>query len=476
MDDRADKTQQTKTALLGEAPEAPGATPCLVVIHTRETALLGKRFALDRGPVTVGRGADNHIVLDGESVSRRHATFEWTDASWLVSDLGSHNGTYCNDERVAGKKALRDGDRVKIGPTVFKFFAGARVIQGASLPQADEEGMLVLSEAMRAVCDSARRAAEQGRISVLFLGETGVGKDEMARAVHRWSRRAQKPFVALHCAAMPEALLESQLFGHERGAFTGASHDRPGFFEVADGGTIFLDEVGELPASIQVKLLRVLEDRKVLRIGGRTARSVDVRFISATNRDLEADAAKGTFRLDLFYRLNGISLTIPPLRQRTEEIEPLARFFLAEERRRGGGEGAPILSDEALAALLRYGWPGNVRELRHVMERALVLCSGDTVLPAHLPERITSPAPEAEAGEGPKLAPSSSERQRILDALEQCGSNQTEAAKLLGISRRTLLYRLDEYNIQRPRKKGGRSWDETPPSSSPGSFRGPRTT
>src|SRR5262249_39141327 len=153
--------------------------------------------------------------------------------------------------------------------------------------------------------------------------------------------------VALHCAAMPEALLESQLFGHERGAFTGASQERAGLFEMADGGTIFLDEVGELPPPIQVKLLRVLEDRKVLRIGGRTARGVAVRFTSAPNRDLEADAAKAAFRLDLFYRLNGISLTLPPLRRRTEEIEPLARLFLAEERRRAGVEGATTFSEEA---------------------------------------------------------------------------------------------------------------------------------
>jgi transcriptional regulator with PAS, ATPase and Fis domain len=270
---------------------------------------------------------------------------------------------------------------------------------------------------------------------------------------------------------MPEALLESQLFGHERGSFTGANQDRPGLFEVADGGTIFLDEIGELPPSIQVKLLRVLEDRRVMRIGGRTAHNVDVRFISATNRDLETDAAKGAFRLDLFYRLNGISLTIPPLRKRVAEIEPLARLFLAEDRRRGDVQSVPSLSEDVLAALVRYQWPGNVRELRHVIERALVLCSGDTVLLEHLPDQVTSTASEraaagSERGTGPtrerEEVADSSERRRIIDALTQCGSNQTEAAKLLGISRRTLLHRLDEYGIQRPRKRA------TSPESSRG--------
>jgi transcriptional regulator with PAS, ATPase and Fis domain len=242
----------------------------------------------------------------------------------------------------------------------------------------------------------------------------------------------------LHCAAISEPLLECELFGHERGAFTGALQPKPGLLETAEGGTVLLDEIGELPALIQVKLLRILEERSIRRVGGLQPRAIDVRFIAATNRDLEDAMARGAFRRDLYHRLDGISLRVPPLRERGDEIADMARGFIAP---RPDGR-VPALSDEALAAIVRHGWPGNVRELRNVIERATILCDGELIRPEHL--RLGEPAAPP-AGDD--------ERARIVAALERSGGNQSRAAKLLGISRGTLLSRLDLYGIARPIKR-----------------------
>jgi len=326
------------------------------------------------------------------------------------------------------------------------------------------DGVVVLAPNMRALYDQVARAAASS-INVLVLGETGVGKEVLARAVHNLSARKAGPFIALNCAALTESLLQSELFGHEKGAFTGALQARAGLLETAAGGTVFLDEIGELPLSIQTKLLRALENRKVLRVGARAEREIDVRFVAATNRDIEAEAEAGTFREDLFYRLNGISFTIPPLRERRAEIASLGRMFLARYNAELGRETALGLSDEVAQLLENYSWPGNVRELRNAIERAAVLCSGDELLPEHLPTRIvsghaarSSAPPGQETTREDILARARNElqgieRQRILEALEQAGGNQTRAAEALGISRRTLVYRLSELGVPRPRKR-----------------------
>jgi DNA-binding NtrC family response regulator len=324
-------------------------------------------------------------------------------------------------------------------------------------------------------------------ISVLILGETGVGKEVLAESVHRQSLRADKAFLRLNCAALSEALLESELFGHERGAFTGAVAQKRGLLETADGGTVFLDEIGELPLSAQVKLLRVIEERMVTRVGGLASRALDVRFIAATNRDLEVEVARGTFRQDLFYRLNGVTIVVPPLRERKGEIERLARTFLVAAAR--GRPRPPRLSAEALQMLLAYSWPGNVRELRNVIERAVLLSPDGEIAPKHLPtEKINAPVmarvsprvslpplpgmPQAPvppfdhgtdawpvvretsppSGTGLRAELAAIERERILDALERSAWNQTKAARLLGMPRGQLMARLDQYGIARPRK------------------------
>jgi len=249
----------------------------------------------------------------------------------------------------------------------------------------DGERVIIADDRMTALHELVTRVAAAD-ISVLLQGETGVGKEVIAERIHAGSTRAQKPFLKLNCAALTETLLESELFGHEKGAFTGATASKPGLLEVAEGGVIFLDEVGELHASTQAKLLRVLDERKLLRVGGLVPRPIDVRIVSATNRDLEAEVARNAFRLDLLYRLNAMAIIIPPLRERVNEIKPLAVTFLRALAAKHNRE-PPRLTDDALALLRSYAWPGNVRELRNVIERAMVLSTGDTIGVADLPTR-----------------------------------------------------------------------------------------
>jgi transcriptional regulator with PAS, ATPase and Fis domain len=302
-------------------------------------------------------------------------------------------------------------------------------------------------------------AIARGSINVLIVGETGSGKEILAEAIHRQSPRHDRPFVRLNCAALPEALVESELFGYERGAFTGADRTTPGLLETADGGTLFLDEIGEMPPTIQAKLLRVIEDGYALPVGGRRARRVSVRFVCATNRD--PGTGDSGLRPDLFYRVGGALLRVPPLRERRCEIEPLARLFLARSARELGLR-PPLVSDEAVDLLLGHSWPGNVRELRNVIECAMLLCGDeDRITAEHLLPRLTPARVEElpreqllrvvggspERGEGL----SHHERRRIVEALDVCAGNQTRAAGLLGVSRATLMRRISAHGIRRPR-------------------------
>jgi DNA-binding NtrC family response regulator len=284
------------------------------------------------------------------------------------------------------------------------------------------------------------------RASVLVSGESGTGKELIAEAIHLASPRARAPFVRLHCAALSESLLESELFGHERGAFTGAVGRREGRFKQADGGTLFLDEIGEISTAVQVKLLRFLQEKTFERVGGNETLRVDVRVIAATNRDLLAEIKKGTFREDLFYRLNVVTVELPPLRERRGDIAALASFFL---RRYAAENGKTIetLADDALAALLEYRWPGNVRELENVIERAVVLCDGTKIEVRHLPPSVVP----AEQRDGVPPVPGSTiaelERYAILKTLEACGGSTSKAATVLGVSPRKIQYKLHEYAI-----------------------------
>jgi DNA-binding NtrC family response regulator len=319
----------------------------------------------------------------------------------------------------------------------------------------------------RAVLDLVAQVGPS-KASVLITGESGTGKELIAEAIHAASPRAKLPFVRLHCAALAESLLESELFGHERGAFTGAVARREGRFKQADGGTLFLDEIGEVPQGTQVKLLRFLQERTFERVGGNETLKVDVRVIAATNKDLAAEIKKGQFREDLFYRLNVVSLELPPLRERRGDIAPLASFFLARYAAENGKQIAG-LSDEALARLQDHAWPGNVRELENVIERAVVLCESGLVEPRHLPSSVV---PQEER-EGPPPIPGSSiadlEKYAILKTLEACGGSTSKAAMILGVSTRKIQYKLHEYGAP----SGDPEAAPTTPSH-PGETPGPR--
>ncbi len=287
-------------------------------------------------------------------------------------------------------------------------------------------------------------ALARSRATVLVTGESGTGKELVARALHAHSPRADHPFVQINCAALPEGLLESELFGHEKGAFTGAIMRHPGKFELADGGTILLDEIGDIGPSLQPKLLRVLQEREFYRVGGKTPLRVDVRVVATTNVDLEAAVEAGRFRRDLFYRLNVVPLAVPPLRERREDILPLARHFI---RRVARENGLPVegLTAEALARLEAHEWPGNIRELSNVLERAVVLCRERTVTPEDL--QMIDPLAEARQGDLLPADLSSAERHLILDALKAEHFNRTRAAARLGISIRTLRNKLKMYGV-----------------------------
>ncbi len=291
------------------------------------------------------------------------------------------------------------------------------------------------------------------KTTVLILGESGTGKELIARAVHYNSRRRNAPFVAVNCGAIPETLLESELFGHVRGAFTDASSDKVGLFEQADGGTLFLDEIGDMPLSLQVKLLRVLQDEEIRRVGSVVPKRVDVRVISATAKGLAGEVAAGRFREDLFFRLNVFSLVLPPLRERLEDIPLLVAHFLDKhmEKQKKSGVGC---SPGVLKAFMNYGWPGNVRELENSIERGLVLCEGNVLdvecLPDHFREKGAGGARVVIPGEtlSIKKAEELLERDFIRRALEKTGGNRTHAARLLEISHRALLYKLKEYEME----------------------------
>ena len=401
--------------------------------------------------IVIGRGAECDVILDHLCVSRRHARVRVAPAgdACLVEDLGSRNGTRVGEALVPREpRILRAGDAIGVGP--FTLVAVCEAEAGpppASLVVEDPRG----TEPTAVLASVARSAA-----SVLIRGESGAGKQVLAGTLHRLSGRPGA-LVSINCAAIGGELLESELFGHERGAFTGAVAAKRGLLEIAGSGTVLLDEIGDMPAAMQAKLLRAVESREVLRVGATHPTPIQARFVSATHRDLLADVEAGRFRLDLYYRLAGVTLELPPLRERPARIVRLAHELLAAAAARDG-RPVPAMSAAAIARLQGHDWPGNVRELRNVLDRALIL-AGDAIGAEHVMldvPRARTAGPEARRAEDRARsaigAAEADERRRILDALEGCSGNQTRAAKLLGISRSTLATKLAIHRLPRPRK------------------------
>ena len=440
----------------------------------------GETFVVDAPATTIGRDASSQLNIPDHLMSRRHCALEDAGGCFTLRDLGSSNGTYVNGIPVR-ERVLAHGDRIRAGDTVLLFLEqpGPDRESASSVDRAapiiddltqrirrdgaddsaaeslDSQGAIVAevlagrvtlqahdmvgdSAPMRAVYERIRKMAPSD-CTVLICGETGTGKELAARAIHQNSPRARRPFIVVNCAALTESLLESELFGHERGAFTGAVALKKGKFEVADGGTIFLDEIAELAPALQAKFLRVLQHHEFDRVGGSRTIKVDVRVIAATNQDLQTGVASGRFRQDLWYRLNVVSVTMPPLRERRGDIAMLAPHFAARYSR---GRRVEI-SREALDALRAYDWPGNVRELENAIERAVVLGGSDRIVADDLPEAVleSSVALPDGAAAAYHRAVIETKRRLILDAIERSGGNYTAAARLLGINP-TYLHRL----------------------------------
>jgi two-component system, NtrC family, response regulator AtoC len=433
-------------------------------------------------PVVVGRHAPADLVVPDRSLSRAHARLTLGGQGQIkVEDLGSTNGTWLQGVRVTSAD-VSPGAELLFGDTHASIHVLAPVRPGVADspgPRAEPSGdgaPIAVAPAMKLLLETAARLAESS-IPVILHGETGTGKEVIASYLHERGPRRGAPLVSINCAAIPPSLLESVLFGHERGAFTGALQQRKGIFEEADGGTLFLDEIAELPLPAQAALLRVLETKRVARVGGVKESTVDVRIVAATHRDLQERIEAGAFRADLYYRLCTMVLEIPPLRERREEIELLALRFLA----RSGQDRVRRISAAALEKLCAYSWPGNVRELRNVVERAVVVARGPLIEPEDLPERIhqarlisaTPAAPAVEPADGPMTVrrPSTTslpadpsppsgqdlrsqlqsiEARRLTEALEATGWNQAEAARRLGLPARTLSNKIRALGLKRP--------------------------
>jgi transcriptional regulator with PAS, ATPase and Fis domain len=430
------------TAGLGGRAAERGA----VVALRNDATGVDRLLPADR-PTTIGKDPAADLVVDDPHVSRRHCVLEWRRQALYVRDLGSRNGTFVDDRRV---------DCAELTPGAVLGLGATRLVaRGASRPASSTAytRLIGLDPSFRQAVDLARRAATTD-CSVLILGETGTGKELIAQCIHEASRRARMPFVAVNCGAIPRELIGSELFGHERGAFTGAHGERDGVFVQADRGTLFLDELGELPLALQPHLLRALETRQVRRLGAAVDRTVDVRVLAATNRLHELGTERGSVRVDLYHRLATLLVMLPPLRNRVTDLDPLCDAFLEEL---AGEHGKHELSDAARAAVREHRWPGNVRELRQALTRAVTV-AGRVIEPEHLfpplpgrPVSIAASPPLVPAlpplPPGLELAPYEAlVRETLHRALLKHGSIRAAAAAL-GIAKSTFADKARRYGL-----------------------------
>ena len=458
----------TKVAFLERGP----------TLHLRQCTIgaidRDEEWTFEKDEIRIGSMDDNDVVISDETVSRYHCKVVQEDSGYVLIDLRSTNGTFINKVRIR-EGFLKPGCTIGVGQSQLRFHA--REEEVSIVPsRADRLGGLIGGNSkMREMYSILERIAPTNT-TIVIEGETGTGKEVVAQTIHNLSPRAAKELVVFDCGAVPPNLIESELFGHEKGSFTGAVMTRQGLFELADGGTLFLDELGELPLDLQPKLLRVLEQREVRRVGGSKAGKVDVRIIAATNRNLEDEVRLGRFRQDLFYRLSVVRLRLPSLRDRPDDVGPLITHFLETAPYNQGPDGTAKVrgfSREALAALAAYAWPGNVRELVNVVERAVSFADSDTVGLEDLPETVrevrrSAPTRHVTAEPRPPAAPrpteemidgvtfkdakerwvSSFERDYIVSLLRRHGGNISHAARDADIDRKYFRKLMKKYEIE----------------------------
>ena len=422
----------------------------------------GRELVTEKERIRIGSHPTSDLLLKDRTVSRHHAEVQYTERGYLLVDLESTNGTLLDGKRVE-RAYLAPGSSLKIGSTVITFNA----VDEEIAVEADRAGELLemvgKSMRMRQIFGLIRKIAPMD-VTVMITGETGTGKELAARAVHELSARRDGPFVVLDCGAIPPNLIESELFGHEKGAFTGADRARPGAFERANGGTIFLDELGELRLDLQPRLLRVLEQREVRRVGADDVRDIDVRVVAATNRDLQKEIQAGNFREDLFFRLSVIHIGLPPLRQRRDDIPAIIRRILRDPEITAR-HGQRSFTEPAMSRLITYDWPGNIRELVNLVHMVLTLAERDEIGLADLPERLRErptpgvPAPGGPDDESGEFNPSRSfkeakeslieafERDYVVGLLRHCDGNISEAARQSGLHRKSIERLVKKYEL-----------------------------
>lgn len=420
----------------------------------------GKKIDLGRKRLQIGKKEDNDFVLADNTVSRHHLEIEQSGDGFLLKDLGSTNGTSINDLRV--KEAyLSPGDVIFLGNTKIEFLAFDEKIQIEPSTRTHLGEMVGKSKKMRQIFGICEKIAPT-LATVIIEGETGTGKELVARAIHQYSNRKEKPFVVFDCSAVAPNLIESELFGHEKGSFTGAIRERKGAFEAANGGTVFLDEIGELTIDLQPKLLRALEQREIRRVGSSHPINLDVRVVCATNRSLKDEVAAGRFRQDLYYRLSVVKIHLPPLRERTDDIPVILEKFLTEGRFNKLPDNTlkvTRIQDDALKMLQRYQWPGNVRELANVIERAVSLVDGHEIDASHLNyifQEIEQPLESAEIPSLDSSLPFKEAKQQIVESFEKVyledllkknNYNVSKASREAKIDRKYLRMLLKKYDI-----------------------------
>ncbi len=459
----SEKDIEFKTELLklptDETADVVSLRKCQLVVNDGPGR--GKKLTLDKNLIKVGKRETNDMILTDNTVSRNHFEIEYTSDSFLLRDLGSTNGTFLNGSRV--KEAyLSPGDLIKAGNTTMEFMAFDQKVQIEPSARTEYGMMVGKSRKMRQIFSILEKISPT-HATVIIEGETGTGKDLVARAIHENSQRKGRPFIVFDCSAVAPNLIESELFGHEKGSFTGAVKARAGAFEAAMGGTVFLDEIGELTSDLQPKLLRALEQREVKRVGSNTPVKIDARVICATNKNLRREVDEGQFREDLYYRLSVVKVLLPPLRDRPEDIPLMIERFLTVGKFNQLPDGTlkvRRVDDDALKLLARYQWPGNVRELSNVIERAVSFVEGDTITKSHLEFIFAEMSHGGEEGtermsidtelpfkDAKQRIVEGFEKEYLMELLKRFNHNLSKAAREARIDRKHLRNLLKKYGI-----------------------------